>query len=155
MTTTGTPPVLQETQGKGERRIIYIVVGVVLVVLLVVALLVHRVNAKNAEAQQKADQLISALRSQGVQTLPTTEQVANVLGTDGGQTCADPGQALAKSTLFAALTNGAGGPGARPVIADSRFIQGQLLIIKTYCPDQLTQFKDTVNQLKFDNTTKQ
>ncbi|HET8560485.1 MAG TPA: hypothetical protein VFL69_08220 [Marmoricola sp.] len=155
MTTTVTPPAAPEQQSKRERTTIYIAVGVAVVVLLIVALLVHRTNANNAEARQKADQLISALRDRGVQTLPTTEQVANVLGTDGGQTCADPAQALAKSSLFAALTNGAGGPGARPVIADSRLVQGQLLIVKIYCPGQLTEFKDMVDNLTFDSTTNQ
>ena len=50
-----------------------------------------------------------------------------VLGDDGGATCADPNEALSRATLLAQLTNGAAGPGIRPVIADSRVVKGQLL----------------------------
>ena len=42
------------------------------------------------------------------------------------------------------------GPGARPVIADSRVVQGQLLIIKIYCPDKLADFQEYVDDLKTD-----
>ena len=43
------------------------------------------------------------------------------------------------------------GPGARPVIADSRAVKGQLLIIKVYCPDELKDFQKFVDDLKTDD----
>ena len=49
--------------------------------------------------------------------------------------------ALSRATLLAQLTNGASGPGIRPVIADSRVVQGELLVIKVYCPDELEEFQ--------------
>jgi hypothetical protein len=156
--TTAAPPTRKhppEQQSRRERSIIYIVLAVAFAVLLVVALVVHRSRENEAEAQQKATQLISAINSTGGRaTLLTPERVAGVLGTDGGATCADPADALGRSALFSALTNGAGGPGARPIIADSRLIQGQLLIIQIYCPDKLTDFRNMVNDLKLDNTVK-
>ena len=41
------------------------------------------------------------------------------------------------------------GSGQRPVIADNKVVQGQLLAIMTYCPDELQQFTDFVNSLKY------
>ena len=39
----------------------------------------------------------------------------------------------------------------RPVIADSRVFQGQLLIIQIYCPDELEDFQEFVDDLKTDD----
>ena len=66
--------------------------------------------------------------------------------------CDDPNGALSRATLLAQLTNGASGPGIRPVIADSRVVQGQLLIIKVYCPDELEEFQTFVDSLNLDTT---
>jgi Tfp pilus assembly protein FimT len=101
-------------------------------------------------AQDKADQLIAALQDAGART-PDQDQVVRVLGDDGGATCANPNKALSRATLFSLLTNGATGPGARPVIADSRVVQGQLLIMQTYCPEELEEFQKFVDDLKTDD----
>jgi hypothetical protein len=37
------------------------------------------------------------------------------------------------------------------VIADSRVLQGQLLIIEVYCPDELEDFQEFVDDLKTDD----
>ncbi len=74
-----------------------------------------------------------------------------VLGDDGGATCTDPNESLTKAILLSQLANGAAGPGARPVIADSRVVQGQLLIIQVYCPDELEDFQKFVDDLKTDD----
>ena len=63
------------------------------------------------------------------------------LGDDGGAVCSNPNNALTRAALAAQLVNGAGGPGTRPVIADTRFLQGELAIISVYCPDQLDDFQ--------------
>ena len=52
--------------------------------------------------------------------------------------------------LITMLTNGAAGPGTRPVIADSRAVQGQLLIMEVYCPDELDEFREFAEDLKTD-----
>jgi hypothetical protein len=104
---------------------------------------------ETARAQEKADELIAALQDAGART-PDRDQIVRVLGDDGGATCADPNKALGRATLHTLLANGATGPGARPVIADSRVLQGQLLIIQVYCPEELEDFQEFVNDLKTD-----
>ena len=76
-----------------------------------------------------------------------------VLGDDGGATCENPNHALGRAVLFTQLANGAAGPGARPVIVDSRALKGQLLIIEIYCPDELKEFQEFVDDLKTDDVT--
>ena len=83
-----------------------------------------------------------------MRAVPSQEQIVGVLGDDGGALCKDPASALRKAILFSQLTNGAGGPGIRPVIADSKVFKGQLLAIQIYCPDQLPRFQQMVEQLK-------
>jgi hypothetical protein len=129
------------------RRITYIVVGVALVVLLIVGLVAYNSSKETQAAQQKADQFIAALAKAGVPA-PSKDQVVRVLGDDGGAVCADPNSSLKKAILYGQLTNGAAGPGIRPVIADNRVVRGELLIIGIYCPDQLPEFTKTANDLK-------
>jgi Tfp pilus assembly protein FimT len=136
-----------ETQSKRERTWIYVAAWIILVALIVAALLSFRSVRESVRAQEKADELIAALEDAGART-PTQEQVVRVLGDDGGATCENPNDALSRATLLSQLANGAGGPGARPLVADSRVFQGQLLIIETYCPDELDDFQEFVDDLK-------
>jgi hypothetical protein len=138
-----------ETQDPRERSWLYIVSCIVLVVLAVIAIFTFAGARENKRAQEKADEFIAALNGAGART-PDKDAVAHVLGDDGGATCANPNDALSRATFLSLLANGATGPGARPVIADSRLLQGQLLIIKVYCPDQLDDFKTFVDGLKSD-----
>jgi hypothetical protein len=71
-----------------------------------------------------------------------------VLGDDGGAVCANPNNALSRATFHSQLTNGAPGPGNRPVIANDRVAKGELAIIKIYCPDQLAEFQQFIDNLK-------
>jgi hypothetical protein len=80
--------------------------------------------------------------------VPSQEHIVRVLDNDGGALCKDPASALRKSILFDQLTNGASGPGRRPVIVDSKVFKGQLAVIQIYCPDQLPQFQQMVEKLK-------
>ena len=51
------------------------------------------------------------------------------------------------------LTNGASFVGRRPVIADSRFVAGEALILEVYCPEELEEFRqEVVDEYKFDDT---
>jgi hypothetical protein len=139
---------VEETATQKDRRVVYIVITVALVLLLIIALVFYRRAETSQEAQGKADQLIAALQKAGVRAVPSQEQIARVLGNDGGAICKDPGSALRKALLFSQLTNGAGGPGTRPVIVDSRIFKGELLVIQIYCPDELPRFQQIVDQLK-------
>jgi Tfp pilus assembly protein FimT len=138
-----------ETQTPRERTWLYITACLVLGVMVVIALFAFGSARQTQKAQDKADQLISELNAVGART-PDKDQIVRVLGDDGGATCANPNKALSRATLLSQLANGATGPGARPVIADSRAVQGQLLIIKVYCPDELADFQAFVDDLKTD-----
>ena len=142
-----------EQQTDTERRTIYIVVGVVVLILLLVALFSYRSKEATEQADQKANQLITALAAAGAPT-PQKDMVVRVLGDDGGAVCEDPNGALSRATLLGQLMNGAAGPGMRPVIADNRVVKGQLLIIQIYCPDELPSFQEFVNGLNLDNVVK-
>lgn len=139
-----------ESQTPRERSWIYITACVILVVLALWGIFAFSSARETKRAQDKADQLIAALQDAGART-PDQDQIVRVLGEDGGATCANPNEALSRATLFTLLANGASGPGARPVIADSRVLQGQLLIMKIYCPNQLEDFQQFVDDLKTDN----
>ena len=139
-----------EHQPRRERTWIYVTACVVLGVLLIVGLLTFSSHRRTNEANQKADQLIAALAAAGART-PDKDQIVRVLGTDGGATCENPNDALSRAVLFTQLANGAAGPGARPVIVDSKALKGQLLIIQIYCPDELNDFKQFVEDLKTDD----
>jgi hypothetical protein len=132
---------------KNTRRITYILVGAVVLVLLIVALVAWNSNKETQAAQQKADQLIATLNQAGLPT-PSKDQVVRVLGDDGGTVCADPQLALKRAIMYGLATNGAAGPGLRPVIGDNLLVQGGLAVIKTYCPQELSEFTKTVGQLK-------
>jgi Tfp pilus assembly protein FimT len=139
-----------ETQPARERSWIYITACVILGILLIVGLISFRGQKESNEANQKADQLIAALAAAGART-PDQDQIVRVLGNDGGATCEDPNNALGRAVLFTQLANGAAGPGARPVIVDSRALKGQLLIIQIYCPNELNDFQRFVDDLKTDD----
>ena len=144
--------VTEQSTGR-ERRTLYIVAGVVVVALIIVALFTYHSKKSTQEAQQKADQLIAALTAAGAPA-PSKDMVVTVLGDDGGALCDDPAGSLRKAILFDQMTNGAGGPGLRPVIVDKRVVRGQLLVLKIYCPNQLPDFQKLADELKFDNVVK-
>ena len=139
---------VEETSTQKDRRLVYIVITVALVLLLIIAFVFFRSARSDQQAQAKADQLIAALDKAGARAVPSQEQITRVLGNDGGALCQDPASALRRSILFDQLTNGASGPGRRPVIVDNRVFKGQLLVIQIYCPDELPQFQQMVEQLK-------
>ncbi len=141
MTTT------METQTKRERSTLYIGIAVVVGALMVAGLIAYRGAKSTQAAESKADELIAAIEETGA-TAPSRNAIVHVLGDDGGATCANPNDSLSRAILLAQLANGAAGPGARPVISDSRVVRGQLLIIKIYCPDELAEFQKFVNDLK-------
>jgi hypothetical protein len=139
-----------ERQSKRERGWIYVTSVVILVALVVIGLFAFSSARETRQAQEKADELIAALRDAGART-PDQDQVVRVLGDDGGATCENPNDALNRAVLLSQLANGATGPGSRPVIADSRAFKGQLLIIEIYCPDELDDFKEFVEDLETDD----
>lgn len=137
----------EESQTHSERTLVYAVVGLVVVVAMVLGLVLFDSAKDTHAANDKADQFIAALTALGVPA-PPKDEVVRVLGSDGGATCESPNNALARATLKSQLTNGAGGPGMRPVIFDRRLLAGQLLILKVYCPEELPSMQKFVDKLK-------
>jgi Tfp pilus assembly protein PilX len=136
-----------ETSTRRERSVIYIVSIVLLVVMLIIGLVTFASARESQRAAELADELTAALEAEGAR-VPSQDAIIGVFGDDGGAVCAaDPGDGLVAATLFAQLTNGAAGPGMRPVIADSRVVQGSRLVIETYCPDKLADFEQAVADL--------
>jgi Tfp pilus assembly protein FimT len=142
---------VQETQDTSERRALYIVVAFVVGLLMVVGLITFRSAKSTAEAEEKAAQLITELENAGARA-PSQEAVVRLLGDDGGFVCQDPNSALGKASLLAGLVNGAGGPGVRATIANSKVVQGELLVMKVYCPDELADFQEFVDGLKLESS---
>jgi Tfp pilus assembly protein FimT len=131
-----------------KRSWIYWTAIGLLVVAAIIGLFTFSSARSTAQAQDKADQFAAALEDAGLNA-PSQDQIVRVLGDDGGALCEDPGSALRKAILFGQLVNGAAGPGQRPVVVDNRVVQGQLIAIQVYCPDELADFKESIQDLDF------
>lgn len=139
---------------KKQRTITYVVLGVLALGAILTGVLIFNNAKENKEANAKAEQVAAAFVAAGLPA-PDTRQIARTLGTDGGAVCADPNNALKRAILFAGMTNGAAGPGQRPIIADSRVVQGERTVLQVYCPEQLPGFNEYVSDLDFDDVIKE
>ena len=135
-------------------RALTFALGGFLLMLVVLGMITYSSNERTAEAEQKAQQLTQSLEDAGLRAPADQDVFIRTLGTDGGAVCETPGEALGKATLFSLFTNGASHVGQRPVIVDRRLIQGQVLIMQTYCPDKLEDFREEVQDLKLDDVIK-
>jgi hypothetical protein len=151
---SGAPQTPQEPASGGEHRWMYWAIGAVVVVLLVIGLVTYSGNKADRQAQQKAEQLTQALQKAGLPVPKNQDIITRSLGTDGGNVCDNPASTLGKATLNDQITNGADFVGRRPVIIDKRVVQAEALILQTYCPDKLEDYKNKINELKYDNTIK-
>jgi hypothetical protein len=142
-----------ETQSSRERGFIYWVALGLLVVFALIALFTFSSARQTRQASEKADEYIAALQDAGL-TAPSKDQITRLLGDDGGALCDDPGDALRRAIVNAQLTNGASGPGMRPILADvQRLLKGQLTAIEVYCPDELDDFRNYVEDLESESVT--
>src|SRR3954451_7831037 len=111
-----------------KNTITYIILGTIFLILAVTGLFAFRSAKASVQANQKADELISQIQAAGY-TAPPKDSITRTLGDDGGAVCADPNDALQRAVLNGMITNGAAGPGQRPVVADSIVVKGEALII--------------------------
>ena len=135
-----------------DDRWIYWVIGAIAVILAVAGLFAYTGKQEDERAQAKAEELTQKLEQAGLRTPEDEKVFARTFGDDGGAMCDDPGHALRKALLFDALANGASHVGRRPVIADRDFVRAGVLVLETYCPDELEDFRDDIADLKFDDT---
>jgi hypothetical protein len=134
-------------------RTAYWIIGGVVVVLCVAGLIAYSAGNENERAQQKAQELSQKLARAGAR-VPDQDIIVRSLGDDGGAVCdnaADGLDGLNKAILFDQFTNGADFVGRRPVQVDRRVVVGQLLILDTYCPEHLEEFRDELDQLEYDD----
>lgn len=159
--TNGSPPVApqrptsesDEPWRRRHRQLLW-GAGAVVVILLVIGLITFSGHKQDQAAQQKAQQLSQEFAGAGLPVPVHQRTIAEALGTDGGAICENPASALGKATLFANLTNGAAFVGSRPIIADRRVVKGEELILKTYCPDELPKYQETIAHLEYENVVR-
>jgi hypothetical protein len=147
--TPSRPPV-EPSSAEGDR-LVYGIIIAVLVLLAIIGVITYSSNEESAEAQQLAAELTQKFEAAGLRTPEDLDILVRSLGTDGGAVCENPGNALGRALLFDNLTNGASFVGRRPVIADTRLLQGELLILDTYCPETVQEFRDKFDDLKTDD----
>lgn len=136
---------------KRKRVITWVVLGAIFVVLVIIAAAVFNSAKTNVQASNKADELQSKLTAAGL-PVPDKNQIVRVLGNDGGAMCHDPSSGLEQAQLQQQMYNGADGPGARPTIADVNVVQGELIALSIYCPEQVAEFTQQIkNNYKFDD----
>ena len=122
--------------------------------LCIVGLITYSGEKETQQAQDKAQQLTQKFKAAGLEVPVNNDVFVRTLGSDGGTVCDNPASALGRATLLNQLVNGASFVGQRPVIVDRNVIKGEALILATYCPDKLQEFKDKFDDLKTDDTLK-
>ena len=131
-----------------SHRVIYWTVGGVFAVLLVVMTAAWNYDRNNTAAQDKAQLLIEEYRAAGLPTPASPDQVAEVLGDDGGAVCATAGS----EHDWGYFMTQAGVGGAfytRPIIFERNMFEGIVLIVQTYCPEKLPAVRERLENLRF------
>jgi amino acid transporter len=138
----------EPSPSKKQHVWLYVVIGAVATGLAIWGVTAYRGHEATQEANAKAAQLQDRFKAAGLPTYADTDDVARTLGTDGGAVCASP-ERIAQGLLKQQLSNGAGGPGQRPVTVARQTVQGELLILQTYCPEKAPEFQKFVNSLDY------
>lgn len=146
---------LPEVAGAGDRyrKLIYLSVALVLVALAVGGAIVFHRDHNTDVALRRAEVLQTRLADAGF-SAPDPQVIADTMGEDGGLVCQDPTSPLIKARYRAAISNGASGPGNRPVIADNEVFTATALAIETYCPDKLADYLKATGTLRTGDTVK-
>ncbi|GJF30940.1 hypothetical protein KNE206_36400 [Kitasatospora sp. NE20-6] len=143
---------MSRTEMAARHRWIYIGAIVVLVGMVVVGLLTYTQQHATNDSYRKAAQLSDDLVAAGYPAVPDQGQIARLLGTDGGAVCENPAGALKNALWKVNLSNGATGPGQRPIVADARAVEAEAIVLNVYCPDQLDAFRNKLDDLETDDT---
>lgn len=144
---------MSPTRFASEHKVIYWGTIVILIGLVVTGLIRYENVKTSNETLSKANQLQEELVKAGYPS-PDTDTIERLLGTDGGQVCEEPGNALKTALWKIQQANGAAGPGMRPVISDSKAVEVERIVLQVYCPDELQEFEDDLNDLKTDDTVR-
>ncbi|MFG2867912.1 hypothetical protein [Streptomyces sp. NPDC048338] len=145
---------MSPTRFASEHKWIYVGAIVLLVGMVVVGLIQYSAVRRTNQTAKKADELNTKLVEAGFPA-PDTDITERLLGTDGGVVCEDPGSTLNNALWkIHQLSNGATGPGMRPVIADSTAVEIERIVLQVYCPDKVDEFEDDLGDLKTDDTVR-
>ncbi|MFB6838031.1 hypothetical protein [Streptomyces sp. NPDC056361] len=144
---------MSPTRFASEHKVIYWGTIVILVGLVVTGLIRYHNVKTSSQTLSKANQLQEELVKAGYPS-PDTDTIERLLGTDGGQVCEEPGNALKTALWKIQQSNGAAGPGMRPVISDSKAVEVERIVLQVYCPDELDDFNDALDDLKTDDTVR-
>ncbi|MER7947534.1 hypothetical protein ABTY59_09125 [Streptomyces sp. NPDC096079] len=144
---------MSPTRFASEHKWIYWGAIVILVGLVITGLIRYQGVTTSNKSADKAKQLQEELVRAGYPS-PDTDTVEQLLGTDGGPVCEDPGSALNTALWKIQQANGATGPGMRPVITDTKAVEVERIILQVYCPDELEDFQDSLDDLKTDDTVR-
>ncbi|MER5960947.1 hypothetical protein [Streptomyces sp. NPDC002057] len=144
---------MSPTRFASEHKVVYWGSILILIALAVTGLIRYESVTRNSETLSKATRLQEELVRAGYPS-PDTDTVERLLGTDGGQVCEEPGNALKTALWKIQQSNGAAGPGQRPVISDTRAVEAERIVLQVYCPDQLPEFEDELEDLKTDGTVR-
>ena len=134
-------------------RALYWIIGGAVVMLCIAGLVSYTGQKETQEAREKAAQLSRSLSEAGLR-VPDQDILVRTLGDDGGAVCdvaEDNDDGLAKAILYDQLTNGGSHVGRRPVIVDRRVVLGSVLIVRTYCPEEIEKVREAVEDLEFDD----
>lgn len=148
--TTAQDPETTGAAGSDLGWIAWAIIGVLLI-LCVIGLITYSGQKQTAQAEAKAQELTARYDAAGL-TAPNQKILVRTLGTDGGNICANPANSLGIALLKGQLSNGAAQVGVRPVIADPISLKGQRIILEVYCPDELAELVEKIEDFKTDNT---
>jgi len=146
------PPQQPPPEDAAFIRTVYWILGGVLVALVVIGLITYGSEHSDRAAQAKAQELTQKFERVGLPVPADQDIIVKSLGTDGGAVCDNPANALGRALFNDSLTNGGAFVGRRPIIADRRVLLGEALILETYCPEELQEFRDKVGDYKVDDT---
>ena len=118
--------------------------GAVAAACLVLAPGCGRSAADDAEAQQKAEQLVAATEAAGVAPHLTVEVVTSLYGTDAPTACVVFADGLTTAERNDLLGNPTGRR-AKTITTDA--VAYGRLVVQTYCPAELSNFDDAVRTL--------
>jgi len=142
---------MRRTLMASRHRWIYIGSIIMLLAMAVIFLVIYSQAKATNEAAKKAGRLADALTAQGYPH-PDEGQLARTLGTDGGAVCENPAGALKTGLQKVNMSNGAAGPGQRPIISNARTVEAEAIVLNVYCPDELIEFNKKVDDYKTSKT---
>jgi hypothetical protein len=135
-----------------RERPLYWIVGAIFGVLLIVMLVGWNYDRQNEEANAKAAELIAAYEQAGLRA-PDQDEIARVLGDDGGQVCETADSELVQGYWKLRLMVG-GEFYVRAVRLDGRIRQGLSLVVDVYCPEKRPDIEDFFEEWEFDDVVR-